>query len=96
MDCTVTHPLCGTSLSPPAAAIRATILDGLATVEDFAAGVDKCKRTVDQWIAQGMPTVYVGRTPYIPITEARAWLLKPSTKQSPPRRPGRPAVRKAA
>jgi len=77
-------------LSPSAAAVRAALLDGLTTVEAFAEGADKSKRTVDAWIAQGMPTVRVGRTVYIPIAEARAWLLKPSTRNASPRKPGRP------
>ena len=77
-------------LSPEAAAVRAALLNGLATVPAFAEGVDKCKRTVDDWIARGMPTVYVGRTPYIPISEARAWLLKPSTRNASARKVGRP------
>lgn len=81
-------------LSPSAAAVRAALLDGLTTVEAFAEGAGKSKRTVDEWIARGMPTVYVGRTPYIPITEARAWLLKPGTRCAAPRKAGRP--RKAA
>ena len=78
------------ALTPAAAAVRAALLDGLTTVEAFAEGVGKCKRTVDEWIARGMPTVYVGRTPYIPINQARDWLLKPGSRCAPPRKVGRP------
>lgn len=83
-----------TKLTPAATAVRAAMLEGLTTVEAFAEGVDKSKRTVDAWIAQGMPTVRVGRTVYIPILEARAWLLRPSTTKPAARSVGRP--RKAA
>ena len=80
--------------SPEIAAVRAALLDGLASKADFAAAIGKCERTVNMWIAQGMPTVRVGRTPYISIVEARAWLLKPNARRADARKPGRP--RKAA
>ena len=79
-----------TTLTPSAAAVRAAMLDGLTTVEAFAEGVDKSKRTIDTWIAQGMPTVRVGRSVYIPLIAARAWLLKPSSTKPAPRGAGRP------
>jgi hypothetical protein len=106
MDCTEPHETgaislrdalsADSNLSPAGAAVRNVLLEGLTSVRAFAEGVDKCERTVNQWIAQGMPTVYVGRTPYIPIAEARAWLLKPRSRCAAARKPGRPATRKAA
>ncbi len=81
-------------LSPSAAAVRSALLSGLSTVEDFAAALNKSKRTVDQWIADGLPIVRVGRTPYVAVADARAWLLKPSARKPEARKPGRP--RKAA
>jgi hypothetical protein len=63
-------------LSHGAQVVRQALMDGLVKVTDFAAGVGKSERTVYRWIADGMPTVYVGSTPYIPVAEARAWLVK--------------------
>jgi len=81
-------------LSPAAAAVRATLLHGLATKEAFSEGLAKCQRTIDTWIAQGLPTVRVGRQVFIPVGEAKAWLLKSSARNTAPRGRGRP--RKAA
>jgi hypothetical protein len=81
-------------LSAVASDVRAKLMDGLASVEDFAAAAGKSKRTVYGWIEKGMPSVRIGRTSYVAIEDARAWLLKPSTRNHAPRKPGRP--RKAA
>jgi hypothetical protein len=71
-------------------AIRAKLLDGLAQVEPFAEAIDKTPRTVFGYIAQGMPTTYIGRTPYVQIDAASAWLRsRRSTEKGVPRR-GRP------
>ncbi len=102
MDCTTQHhernpspSSAGTGVnSPEVVAIRAHMLDGLAPVHVFGAAVKKSDRTIYDWIAKGMPTIYVGRTPYINIAEAKAWLLRPGTRGSAPRKAGRP--RKAA
>ena len=79
---------------PDAAAIRAQVMEGLAPVMVFAEAVGRSKRTVDAWIAQGIPTAYIGNTPYIQVAPAREWLLKPRVRQPAARSPGRP--RKAA
>jgi hypothetical protein len=89
-DAAVVFPDAEGELSPEVAAVRAALLSGLASKSRFAAAIGKCERTVNMWIADGMPTVRVGRTPYIPIMEARAWLLKSSSRQPEARKPGRP------
>ena len=99
MDCTKTHDARTTApaiaIEPPQIdSLRAQLLDGLASVPTFSAAIGRSERTVYNWIERGLPTFHIGRTPYIPIVEARAWLLKPSSKNSPARAPGRP--RKAA
>lgn len=75
---------------PSVAAVRSRLLEGLTTVASFAAALNRSERTIYDWMAKGMPTVYVGRTPFIPIMDARSWLLKPSTRNSPPLKVGRP------
>jgi hypothetical protein len=80
-----------TPVSPAALALREKILDGAAPVEQFAEAVDRSPRTVFSWIAQGLPTVYVGRTPYVLVVPGRDWLLSRRSKV-PPRRPGRPRM----
>jgi hypothetical protein len=74
------------------AAIRSRLLEGLAEVEPFAEAVGKTPRTVQLWMQGGMPVRHIGRTPYIPIEEAREWLLSRRLleRQSSPRGPGRP------
>jgi hypothetical protein len=76
------------------AAIRKRVFDGLAPVEDFAAAIDKTPRTVSNYIARGLPVLYVGRTPYVRIDAARDWLRARKTRDLDPRGRGRP--RKAA
>lgn len=73
------------------ASVREKVLDDLATVADFAAALGRQPRTVLNWAQQGMPRIYIGRRPYIPIAQATAWLRSRSqpTLPQPPKR-GRP------
>ena len=47
--------------------LRAKLLEGLAPLADFAEATERTDRTVYSWISLGMPTEYIGRTPYIPV-----------------------------
>jgi hypothetical protein len=39
----------------------------------FAGDVNRCERTVQRWIGQGLPVIRVGSTVYIDPAKARAW-----------------------
>ena len=80
--------------SPAVAELRAKLLDGLAPIDTFAEAIDKTPRTVFAYIAQGMPALYIGRTPYVRIDTARDWLLAQRSAPTPVPQRGRP--RKAA
>ena len=45
---------------PAVAAVRAKLLDGLTSIEVFAAAINRTTRQVSTWIAQGLPVTYVG------------------------------------
>lgn len=82
-------------IPPAAAAIRAKALEGAVEPCVFGRAFNKTDRTVSNWIAQGLPVIYVGRKPYVLIEPGIEWLRTRRTQQQPePRRPGRP--RKAA
>ena len=84
--------------SPPrgtVAAIREKVLEGFAPVDDFAAAIDKTPRTVSNYIARGLPVMYVGRTPYVWVAKAPDWLRAQKMRDLEPRGRGRP-TRKAA
>jgi hypothetical protein len=71
-------------------AIRAKLLDGLAEVDPFAEAIGKTPRTIYSYIALGMPTEYIGRTPYVVIEPAREWLRSRRRRFLEPRGRGRP------
>jgi hypothetical protein len=70
--------------------IRRRTFDGLAEVEPFGAGINKKRRTIEKYIAQGMPTLHIGRKPYVVVDNALAWLKARGERDLEPRRPGRP------
>ena len=72
------------------AAIRAKMLDGRAYVPVFAKAIDKTERTVFSYIAAGMPTEYIGRTPCVVVDPALEWLRSRRQRQTEPRGRGRP------
>ena len=57
-------------------------------IEEFAAMVGKCRRTVSRWIARpdGLPHLPLGNETHIPITEAREWLAARIKRPNPRRR----------
>jgi hypothetical protein len=58
------------------AAVRAKLMEDLASVDAVAAAVEKSPRTIARMIARGeLPTVTIGRTPYIVISRARDLLM---------------------
>ena len=65
-------------VSPSVAAIRAKLLEGLASIDDFAAGIGRCRRSVCDYITQGMPAVYIGpkRVRFVKIGPAIEWLRR--------------------
>ena len=80
-------------ISPIVAAIRAQLMNGRASLQDFAAAIDKSPRTVHAYIAQGMPVEYVGKTPYPVVADAIAWLRSRRQRNALPRGRGRPKAR---
>jgi len=84
------EPISGTSKT--CTSIREKLLAGTAPLNEFAQAIGKTPRTVASYIAQGMPTLYVGRTPYPQVDEAIAWLRTRRVRQepAPPRGRGRP------
>jgi hypothetical protein len=79
------------------AVVRAKLMEDLATVEVTAEALGKSPRTIQRMIAEKkIPTVTVGRTPYVVVSGARAAFMSSTrTGHEPPKR-GRPAGRKAA
>jgi hypothetical protein len=66
-------------LTPAAAAVRAKALDGLAPFKDFAQGLGKCERQAQNWAAEGLPVVRIGRTRYVPIDAGLRWVFSRNT-----------------
>jgi hypothetical protein len=64
--------------SPAVAAVRAELMNGLATVDVFAEAIGKTHRQIQNYVRAGMPHVRYGKTPHICITEAKHWLLAKS------------------
>ena len=61
-------------VSEAVAAVRAKLMEGLATVPVFAEASGRVDRTVYLWIAQGMPVTYIGRSPFVVVDPALEWL----------------------
>jgi hypothetical protein len=78
--------------SSEVATIRAKLMEDLASVDAVAEAVEKSPRTIARMIARGeLPTVTIGRTPYVVISRARELLMAaPKVRHAPVRR-GRPA-----
>ncbi len=70
--------------------IRAKLMEGRALVPDFALGIRKSPRAVSDYIAKGMPTEWVGNTPYVVVDPALEWLRNRRKRLSPPQGRGRP------
>jgi hypothetical protein len=72
-------------------AVRAAMLDGLATFADFAAAVGKSSRTIQRLAAQKkLPIVKFGREPYVVVSRAREILMAELRTGHEPVRRGRP------
>jgi hypothetical protein len=64
--------------SPAVAAVRNRLMDGLADVNTFATALGKSRRRVQQLLAEGLPHIHYGQTPYVQIDKAKDWLLSRS------------------
>lgn len=64
-------------------------LDDFPTLEAFARNLKPPKhpRTVKRWADQpdGLPIVYLGKTPHVPLEQARQWLTKRIRQRNPRR-----------
>jgi hypothetical protein len=77
--------------SPVVAAIRRKVMEGRATVDDFAKGIGRTPSMVNQYIAAGLPVVHIGRSVFVEIDAALGWLQnRHKRRQEPPRGRGRP------
>src|SRR5690349_11372560 len=79
-----------TDMDPVVAELRAKLFAGLAPVGTFAAVIDRTDRQVRHYIAAGMPTTYVGKTPYVVVEAAIDWLRSRRKRDREPRPRGRP------
>ena len=52
--------------------LKTEIFDDLASIPDFAAAIDRSERTVRRL---NLPVRYIGRTPYIIVSKARAKIM---------------------
>jgi len=64
-----------------------SVTAGWRTVPQFANDINKTERTVDRYIARGMPVIKVGATPYIDLAKARAWFEAGMPPPKPTLRP---------
>ena len=64
-------------------ALREDLLSGFIPFNDFAAAIDRHPKTLKR---MNSPIVYVGRTPYIPKEQGKAWLLNGCRPVKPERR----------
>jgi len=72
------------------------IFAGLVPLKAFAVEAKVTPRTVNNWrkLPNGLPTVSVGQKVYVPVADAREWVLSRITQQNPvkpPRSPRRAA-----
>ena len=58
--------------------LKQTIFEDLAPRADFAAAIGKSERTV---VRLNLPTVFVGRDPFIVVSKARAQLMGETQKR---------------
>ncbi len=86
-----------TQPSNEVAAVRARLMEDLALVDVVAEAVEKSPRTIQRLIAQGkLPTVTIGRTPYVVISRARELQMAAPKIRHAPVRKGRPSASRAA
>jgi ParB-like chromosome segregation protein Spo0J len=88
-----------TNLQPSneVAAVRAKLMEDLASIDAVAGAVGKSPRTIARMIARGeLPTITIGRTPYVIISHARELLMAAPKNRHEPARRGRPSRQQAA
>ena len=70
-------------------AIQAKMFSDLATIEDYAAALNKSVRTIWEYIGQGLPVTHIGCTPYIVVSKAAVYWAERARQHTAPQR-GRP------
>jgi hypothetical protein len=63
------------NLAADVAAVRQTFMAGLCSVETLAAAIGKSHQSIRAYMREGMPVIHYGGTPWIPIEQAKAWLI---------------------
>ncbi len=71
------------------AELRAKLFDDLAPFQTFAKAVGKSERAVGRWAKNGLPIRYIGKRPYVVVSQAMEFLARPKATPAPVRR-GRP------
>ena len=61
--------------SPAVVAVRSRLMDGLTDLDTFATALGKSRRRVQQLLAEGLPHIHYGQTPYVQIDKAKDWLI---------------------
>jgi hypothetical protein len=79
----INFPETDKNLDCEALAIRGRMLNGAARLKPFADAVDKSERQVQNWLAEGMPHIRIGKTPWILVDEAKVWLISRSATAAP-------------
>jgi hypothetical protein len=85
------------STSNDVAAVRAALMQDLATVPVVAEAMNKSPRTIQRMIARGeLEIVMIGRTPHVVVSRTRERLVAAPTIRHAPVRRARPSSKKAA
>jgi hypothetical protein len=66
--------LCSATSELDVARARRALFDGWIPKATFAAAVNRSTRTIDDWIKDGLPVIYVGDDTHIPLDRGREWL----------------------
>ena len=78
------------------AAVRRALMEDLASPAVVASALAKSPRTIARLIAAGkIPTIMVGRTPYVILSKAREALMSGAPVHHAPVKRGRPAKKTA-
>lgn len=72
------------------AELKAKLFDGLTPLRNLAAAQDCTLRTMNTYVAEGMPVVHIGPSPYAIVAEAIPWIRSRRRRAMEARKPGRP------
>jgi hypothetical protein len=79
-----------TADSPEIAELRAKLFDGITPLRNLALAQNCTLRTMQTYVAEGMPCVWIGPSPYPIVDEAIPWIRNRRRRKLAARRPGRP------